>query len=68
MVFRWTHKGLEHEGNSAVQDSDDDDESCTDSAELTGSNTQKVPDLDDVIDMWQRCSILVGMHPDQVLA
>lgn len=67
---RWTHKGLEHEGAScsSAMDSDDESESCqVEAADISSHVTPDIPDLDSVIDLWQRCSILVGMHPDQVI-
>ena len=73
---RWTHKGLEHESSggaggalTAADDSDDESEAfpldICGSEEASAGHNASVPDLDRVIDTWQRSSILVGMHPDQ---
>ncbi len=76
LCARWTHKGVEHEGNSArvfadvaADDSEDESEAFPDTDAFTAESAEKcetcVPDLERVIDTWQRSSILVGMHPDQ---
>ncbi|BDA45808.1 hypothetical protein COCOBI_07-5950 [Coccomyxa sp. Obi] len=77
---RWTHKGLEHEGgsisSSALQEEDSDadedteafpaaSEGCTFPEAAAQAVHVSAADVDRVIDTWRRCSILVGMHPDQ---
>lgn len=77
---RWTHKGLEHEAgrssSSAVpeEDSDADEETeafpaasdgCTFPEAAAQGVSISAADVDRVVDTWRRCSILVGMHPDQ---
>ncbi len=75
---RWTHKGLEHEEGSttsaALHEEDSDEEAeafpaapngCT-SAEAAAHGVHvSAGDVDRIVDIWRRCSILVGMHPDQ---
>lgn len=80
ICIRWTHKGLEHEGgsgsSSALQeeDSDVDEETeafpaafngCTFTEAAAQADHVSAADVDRVVDTWRRCSILVGMHPDQ---
>ena len=77
---RWTHKGLEHEGgsnsSSALHEEDSDEEAeeeafpaasegCTSAEAAAPGFHVSAGDVDRIVDTWRRCSILVGMHPDQ---
>ena len=64
-LTRWTRKGLEHEDDShpAWEDNESEEDVGEESVLPTEPITQE--QLRAAADTWQRCSVLVGMHPDQ---
>ena len=66
----WTNKGLVHEEEDEVEDDEGDAERLEDPLPAAETNETLVADYistrDAAIEVIRECSVVVGMHPDQV--